>query len=73
MIGLEVAGWANRRIALRVCRRDAAIRRCWQEWVDDSIFQHHDGSCHPRAAVNREDRLIVRSSVREPDSSLSDV
>ncbi|GFU79156.1 hypothetical protein TNCV_2136791 [Trichonephila clavipes] len=24
--------------------KDAAIRRCWQEYVDNGRFQHHDGS-----------------------------
>ncbi|GFV74149.1 hypothetical protein TNCV_4510551 [Trichonephila clavipes] len=31
IIGLKEAGWANRRIALYMGGRDAAIRRCWPE------------------------------------------
>ncbi|GFX87963.1 uncharacterized protein TNCV_4374281 [Trichonephila clavipes] len=38
------AGWANRRIARHMGQSDAAIRRCWKEWVDHGRFQHHDGS-----------------------------
>ncbi|GFS84533.1 hypothetical protein TNCV_4606991 [Trichonephila clavipes] len=44
-------------------RSDAAIRRCWQEWVDSGSFQRHDGSGRPRATADQEDRLIVRSAV----------
>ncbi|GFX78690.1 hypothetical protein TNCV_31301 [Trichonephila clavipes] len=29
-------------------RSDAAIRRCWQEWVDRDRFQRIDGSGRPR-------------------------
>ncbi|GFU90621.1 hypothetical protein TNCV_4450171 [Trichonephila clavipes] len=54
-------------------RSDAAIKRCWQEWVDSGIFQGHDGSGRPRAPSDREDKLIVRSAVTTPDSSLSTI
>ncbi|GFW39094.1 uncharacterized protein TNCV_1830861 [Trichonephila clavipes] len=47
-----------------------AVRRCCQEWVDNGRFQRHDGSGQPRATADREDRLIVRSAVTAPDSSL---
>ncbi|GFV04107.1 uncharacterized protein TNCV_917281 [Trichonephila clavipes] len=43
IIGLKEAGWTNRRIARHMERIDAAIRRCWQGWVDNGRFQHHDG------------------------------
>ncbi|GFW13243.1 hypothetical protein TNCV_4121411 [Trichonephila clavipes] len=36
-------------------------------------FQCHDGSGRPRATADREDRLIVRSAVAVPDSSLSTI
>ncbi|GFU98625.1 hypothetical protein TNCV_3654561 [Trichonephila clavipes] len=29
------AGWTNRRIAHHMGRSDVAIRRCWQEWVEN--------------------------------------
>ncbi|GFX11947.1 HTH_Tnp_Tc3_2 domain-containing protein [Trichonephila clavipes] len=54
-------------------RRDAAIRRCWQEWVARGRFQRHDSSGRPRATADRQDRLIVRSAVTALDSSLSTV
>ncbi|KFM68833.1 hypothetical protein X975_07143, partial [Stegodyphus mimosarum] len=73
IIGLKEAGWANRRIARHMSRSDAAIRRCWQEWVYNGRFQRHDGSCRPRSTTNREDRLIVRSAVTAPDSSLTKI
>ncbi|GFX43637.1 uncharacterized protein TNCV_510861 [Trichonephila clavipes] len=54
-------------------RRVAAIRRCWQEWVNNDRFQRHDGSGQPRATADREDRLTLRSAVTAPDSSLSTI
>ncbi|GFX97086.1 HTH_Tnp_Tc3_2 domain-containing protein [Trichonephila clavipes] len=50
-----------------------AIRRCWQDWVDNGRFQRHEGSGRSRAIADREDRLTVRSAVTAPDSSLSTV
>ncbi|GFV04620.1 transposable element Tcb1 transposase [Trichonephila clavipes] len=38
------AGWTNRRIACHMGRSDAAIRRCWQEWVENDRFQRYEGS-----------------------------
>ncbi|GFV95664.1 hypothetical protein TNCV_2009811 [Trichonephila clavipes] len=52
-------------------RSDAAIRRGWQEWVDNGRFQRHDGSGQPRATADQEDRLIVISAVTAFDSSSS--
>ncbi|GFW89436.1 HTH_Tnp_Tc3_2 domain-containing protein [Trichonephila clavipes] len=49
--------------------KDAAIRRYWQDRVDNSRFQRHDGSGQPRATADREVRLIVRPAVTVPDSS----
>ncbi|GFW91297.1 transposable element Tc1 transposase [Trichonephila clavipes] len=54
-------------------RSDAAIRRCWQEWVDSVRFQRHDGSVQPKTTADRVDRLIVRSAVTAPDSLLSTI
>ncbi|GFV31621.1 transposable element Tc1 transposase [Trichonephila clavipes] len=36
-------------------------------------FQRHDGNSRPRATEDREDRLIVRSTVTAPDSLLSTI
>ncbi|GFS66233.1 HTH_Tnp_Tc3_2 domain-containing protein [Trichonephila clavipes] len=52
---------------------DAAIRRCWQEWVENGRFQRHDGGGRSRATADREDRLIVRSAVKASDPSLSTI
>ncbi|GFU34613.1 HTH_Tnp_Tc3_2 domain-containing protein [Trichonephila clavipes] len=52
-------------------RSDAAIRRCWQEWVDNGRFQCHDGSDRPWATADWQGRLIVRSAFTAFDSSLS--
>ncbi|GFS54143.1 HTH_Tnp_Tc3_2 domain-containing protein [Trichonephila clavipes] len=72
VIGLKEGGWANRRITRHMGRRNAAIRRCWQEWMDRGRFQRHDGSGRPRATAE-QDRLIIRSAVTALDSSLSTV
>ncbi|GFW15190.1 HTH_Tnp_Tc3_2 domain-containing protein [Trichonephila clavipes] len=73
IIGLKEGSWANQRISRHMGRSDAAIRRFWQEWVDNGIFQSHDNSSRSRATADREDRLIVRSDVTVPDSSLSTI
>ncbi|GFV03501.1 HTH_Tnp_Tc3_2 domain-containing protein [Trichonephila clavipes] len=52
---------------------DAAIRRCWQEWVENGRFWRLDGRNQPRATADREDRLIVKSAVTASDSSLSTI
>ena len=68
IIGLKEAGWSNRRIARHVCRSDAAIIRCWQEWVDSGRLQWYDGSGPPKTTIDRENRVFVRSAVTAPDS-----
>ncbi|GFS70899.1 HTH_Tnp_Tc3_2 domain-containing protein [Trichonephila clavipes] len=73
VIGLKKAGWANRRITRHMGRSDAAIRRYWQEWVDNGRFQRRDGSGRRRVTADWEDRLIVTSDVTSPDSSLSTI
>ncbi|GFU69033.1 uncharacterized protein TNCV_3785541 [Trichonephila clavipes] len=44
IIGMKEKVWTNRRIVRHMGRSDAAIRRCWQKWVDRDRFQRHDGS-----------------------------
>ncbi|GFW80423.1 HTH_Tnp_Tc3_2 domain-containing protein [Trichonephila clavipes] len=58
IIRLKETGWANRRIAPHMGRSDAAVRRCWQEWVGRGRFQRHDGRGRLKATTDREDRLI---------------
>ncbi|UYV71394.1 hypothetical protein LAZ67_8002960 [Cordylochernes scorpioides] len=70
-IGLKEAGWSNRLIARHLCRSDAAIRRCWQKWVNNGSMQRQDGSGRPRATTEREDRAIVRMAVAARESTLS--
>ncbi|GFW93077.1 HTH_Tnp_Tc3_2 domain-containing protein [Trichonephila clavipes] len=54
-------------------RSDAAIRRCRQEWVNNGRFQPHDGSGPARTTADRVDRLIVRSAITVPESSISTI
>ncbi|GFV09767.1 HTH_Tnp_Tc3_2 domain-containing protein [Trichonephila clavipes] len=42
IIELEEVGWANRRIARHMGQSNAAIRKCWQEWVENGRFQVQD-------------------------------
>ncbi|UYV84223.1 hypothetical protein LAZ67_X001577 [Cordylochernes scorpioides] len=72
-IGLKEAGWSNRLIARHLCGSDAAIRRCWQKWVNNGSMQRQDGSGRPRATTEREDRAIVRMAVAAPESTLSTI
>ncbi|GFW74561.1 HTH_Tnp_Tc3_2 domain-containing protein [Trichonephila clavipes] len=73
IIGLKEAGWANKRIACHMGRSDAAITRYWQKWVNNGRFQRHDGSGRPKAIADQVVRLIVRSTVTAPNSSLSTI
>ncbi|UYV83825.1 hypothetical protein LAZ67_X000316 [Cordylochernes scorpioides] len=72
-IGLKEAGWSNRLIGRHLCRSDAAIRRCWQKWVNNGSMQRQDGSGRPKATTEREDRAIVRMAVAAPESTLSTI
>ncbi|UYV77770.1 hypothetical protein LAZ67_15002210 [Cordylochernes scorpioides] len=72
-IGLKEAGWSNGLIARHLCRSDAAIRRCWQEWVNNGRLQCQDGSGRSRDTTEREDRAIVRTAVTASDSTLSTI
>ncbi|GFT26928.1 HTH_Tnp_Tc3_2 domain-containing protein [Trichonephila clavipes] len=73
IIELKEGGWANGRIVHHMGRSDTAIRRCWQEWVDNGRFQCHEGSGRPKATVDQEDRFIVISAVTALDSLLSTI
>ncbi|GFW37143.1 uncharacterized protein TNCV_5020411 [Trichonephila clavipes] len=68
IIGLKEAGWTKRKITFHMGRSNAAIRKCWQEWVDSGRFQSHDGSGRSTTTADREDRLIVKSAVTAPVS-----
>ncbi|GFW65116.1 HTH_Tnp_Tc3_2 domain-containing protein [Trichonephila clavipes] len=70
IIGLKEAGW---RIARHMGRSNAAIGKCWQEWVNNVRFQCHDGSGQPRATADRKDILIGISAFTVPDSTLSTI
>ncbi|UYV68360.1 hypothetical protein LAZ67_5004062 [Cordylochernes scorpioides] len=72
-IGLKEDDWLNRLIARHLCRSEAAIRRCWGEWVNNGSMQRQDGSGRPRDSSEREDRAIVITAVAAPDSMLSTI
>ncbi|GFW65146.1 HTH_Tnp_Tc3_2 domain-containing protein [Trichonephila clavipes] len=70
IIGLKEAVCANRKIARRIGRLDVAIRRGWQEWVDNGRVQCQDVSGLLKATADWEDRLIVQLAIIAPDSTL---
>ncbi|GFX08789.1 HTH_Tnp_Tc3_2 domain-containing protein [Trichonephila clavipes] len=47
IFGLKEESWANWKITRHMGQSDAAIRRCWQEWMDSGRFQRHDSSRRP--------------------------
>ena len=61
----------NRTVTRHLHQNDAAIRRCWQEWVNNGRYQGQNGSDRPRTTVERKDRAIVRATVTAPESSLT--
>ncbi|GFW26837.1 HTH_Tnp_Tc3_2 domain-containing protein [Trichonephila clavipes] len=73
IIGLKELGWANRRITRHMGQNYAAFKRCSQKWVDSVKFPRLDGSGRSRASADRDDRLIAKSAVTAPDSSLSTI
>ncbi|GFU31501.1 uncharacterized protein TNCV_3539201 [Trichonephila clavipes] len=44
IIGLKEADWENWRVTRHIDRICAAIRRCWQEWMNNARFQRYDCS-----------------------------
>ncbi|GFW84021.1 hypothetical protein TNCV_1661901 [Trichonephila clavipes] len=51
-------------------RSDAAIIRCWQEWVDSGRLQRHGGSGRHKTTVDREHRLtLAKYFLDQPDIS----
>ncbi|GFT97811.1 hypothetical protein TNCV_248731 [Trichonephila clavipes] len=52
-------------------QRDAAIRRCWQKWVDNDTLQRYDGSGRGTAAIDLEDRLSCILAVHLSNTSSS--
>ncbi|GFW89296.1 transposable element Tc1 transposase [Trichonephila clavipes] len=73
IIVLNDARWANRTIAPHMSRSDATTRRFRKESVASDRFHRHDSSGQPRATADQKNRLIVRSAVTAPDSSLSTI
>ncbi|GFS56429.1 hypothetical protein TNCV_4302621 [Trichonephila clavipes] len=55
------------------CLKITRLIQDWYDRVDCGRFQRHDGSGRHRATADREDRLVVRSAVTVPDSSLSTI
>ncbi|GFX82709.1 transposable element Tc1 transposase [Trichonephila clavipes] len=64
---MKEAGSANRRIVRHTCRSDVAIKRYWQERVDNSRFQRHDVPITPTHSRARLQRCLARSGWNPTD------
>ncbi|GFT07498.1 transposable element Tcb2 transposase [Trichonephila clavipes] len=58
IITLMEAGWSARRVARQLGRSDLTVRRCWNQWTEDTSFTRWSGSGRPRQTSRREDRHI---------------
>lgn len=71
IIGMMEAGWSARRVARQVGRSDFTVRRCWDQWTEETSFTRRPGSGRPRQTSRREDRHIIRHARVEPTASLA--
>ncbi|GFS84590.1 HTH_Tnp_Tc3_2 domain-containing protein [Trichonephila clavipes] len=53
--------------------RSSQVRRCWDQWIQETSFTRPPGSGCPRQISHREDHHIIRHAHVEPTSSLAAV
>ncbi|GFV50183.1 transposable element Tcb2 transposase [Trichonephila clavipes] len=63
------AGWPARQVG----RYDLTVRRCWDQWTEETSFTRRPGSGRPRQTSSREYRHIIRHACVEPTASLAAV
>lgn len=66
-IGLKEDGWTDWAITRHMGRSDEAIKRCWQEWVNNGRYQREDGNGLPKNKKNEKTEQLSQPT----DSSLS--
>ncbi|GFU55655.1 transposable element Tcb2 transposase [Trichonephila clavipes] len=67
------AGWSARSLARQVGCSDLTVRRCWDQWTEETAFTRRPGSARYRQTSRREDRHIKRHAFVEPTASLAAV
>ncbi|GFS86897.1 transposable element Tcb2 transposase [Trichonephila clavipes] len=65
------ARWLARRVARPVGLSDLTVRRCWDQWTEETSFTRRPVSERPRKTSHREDRHIIRYAHVEPTSTLA--
>ncbi|GFY26730.1 uncharacterized protein TNCV_4374761 [Trichonephila clavipes] len=68
IIGMKTAGWSMRRIAGQADRSDCAVRNCLEQWVREGTHVRKTGSGATRKTTRREDQLIVRQALVDPQT-----
>ena len=68
IVGMMEAGWSARRVARQLGRSDCVVRRCWDQWTEETSFTRRPGSGQ---TSRREDRHIIRNARVEPTASLA--
>ncbi|GFV41531.1 uncharacterized protein TNCV_3626831 [Trichonephila clavipes] len=69
IIGMMEAGRSARRVARQLGLSDCAVRRCWDQWIQEMSFTRRPGSIRPLQTSRREDHQIVRNARVQPTAS----
>ncbi|GFX07694.1 HTH_Tnp_Tc3_2 domain-containing protein [Trichonephila clavipes] len=65
------ARWPARRVARQLGRSECVVRRCWDQWIRQTLFTRRPSSGCSRPTSRREDRHIVRNARVQPTASLA--
>lgn len=60
-------------MVLHLGRRNAVIRRCWQEWTNDGRLKYKNGSDLSNTTTERGERVIIRTPDSSPDLLFSKI
>ncbi|GFT90767.1 transposable element Tcb2 transposase [Trichonephila clavipes] len=71
IIGVMEAGWSARRVPRQVCRSDLTVRKCWDQWTEETSFTWQSGSGPNRQTNRREDHHIIQHARVELTASLT--
>ncbi|GFV99581.1 uncharacterized protein TNCV_5079431 [Trichonephila clavipes] len=63
-------GWSAQQVTRQVGLSDLTVRRCCNQWTEETSFTQLTGSGGPRQTSRRENRHIIRNAHVEPPSSL---
>ncbi|GFT43421.1 transposable element Tcb2 transposase [Trichonephila clavipes] len=54
-------GWSVQRVARQVACSDLTVRRCWDQWAEETLFRRCPGSAASSLKVPVSSRIIARS------------